>query len=291
MTTMTPEEVREQRMPINAISPIPRELPARPAHGTGTLQTPSTAKAPLRTNSTKIAANRDPAADMVELTRDFPALLLHQPYPASARQPLFRPTDSADAADTNDDGKPRAAKGEDTGKSSLAETEPEEKDEEEEKSSAAGEPVDARGEPLDADEMRRVDELKARDREVRAHEQAHKSAGGQYAGAVSYDYRQGPDGKRYAVGGEVSIDVSPEKDPEATIAKMRQVRAAAMAPAEPSGQDRAVAAQATQLESEARREARAEQTENAQKDGAANASARRGDADGALNYSPLNVLA
>ncbi|MEM9705658.1 MAG: putative metalloprotease CJM1_0395 family protein [Pseudomonadota bacterium] len=99
-----------------------------------------------------------------------------------------------------------------------------------------------------------VAELRARDREVRAHEQAHKNVAGRYAGAISYEYRRGPDNVRYAVGGSVPIDVSPVAgDPEATIDKMEVVKAAALAPAEPSAQDRAVAqvAQATILQAEA----------------------------------------
>jgi hypothetical protein len=98
---------------------------------------------------------------------------------------------------------------------------------------------------------------------VRRHEQAHKAAGGRYAGAISYEYSRGPDGKRYAVGGEVGIDISPERDPAATIAKMRQVKAAALAPADPSAQDRAVAAEAGQIEQRARRELRLAATESA----------------------------
>ena len=90
-----------------------------------------------------------------------------------------------------------------------------------------------------------VTKLKATDREVRAHERAHATAGGQHAGAPSYEYQRGPDGRRYAVGGEVPIDTSPVPgDPEATIDKMEIVKRAALAPAEPSGQDRYVAAQA-----------------------------------------------
>ncbi|MEO0429599.1 MAG: putative metalloprotease CJM1_0395 family protein [Pseudomonadota bacterium] len=99
-----------------------------------------------------------------------------------------------------------------------------------------------------------VERLAARDREVRAHEQAHARVGGQYAGSPSYTYQTGPDGKRYAIGGSVSIDVSPVPgDPEATIAKMQQVKAAALAPAEPSSADRRVAtiAEAAQREAEA----------------------------------------
>ncbi|MEL7113186.1 MAG: putative metalloprotease CJM1_0395 family protein [Pseudomonadota bacterium] len=96
---------------------------------------------------------------------------------------------------------------------------------------------------LSEEEQAQVDELKARDREVRAHEQAHAAVGGQYAGAPSYTFQTGPDNQRYAVGGEVAIDVSPvEGDPEATIDKMSVVIAAALAPAEPSPQDRKVAA-------------------------------------------------
>jgi len=98
---------------------------------------------------------------------------------------------------------------------------------------------------LTSDEQREVSDLEQRDRQVRAHEQAHQSAGAGLTGAVSYTYSTGPDGKRYAVGGEVSIDSSPiRNNPSGTIAKMRRVIAAALAPADPSGQDRAVAAQA-----------------------------------------------
>lgn len=121
---------------------------------------------------------------------------------------------------------------------------------EQDKSSATRRTDSAPGtaQSLDEAQLKELTELKARDREVRAHETAHKAVGGQYAGAISYDYQRGPDGARYAVGGEVSIDVSPvQGDPEATIDKMRVVRAAAMAPAEPSSQDRAVAAEATQV--------------------------------------------
>ena len=96
---------------------------------------------------------------------------------------------------------------------------------------------------LSEGEQAQVEQLKDRDREVRAHEQAHAAVGGQYAGAPSYTYQTGPDNQRYAVAGEVAIDTSPiEGDPEATINKMTIVIAAALAPAEPSPQDRKVAA-------------------------------------------------
>lgn len=96
-------------------------------------------------------------------------------------------------------------------------------------------------------ELQQIKELKARDTEVRTHEQAHAAVGGQYAGSPSYEYQRGPDGTNYAVGGEVQIDVGViNGDPQATIDKMQTVRAAALAPAEPSGADRAIAADATQ---------------------------------------------
>jgi hypothetical protein len=101
-------------------------------------------------------------------------------------------------------------------------------------------------------EQQQVEELKARDREVRLHEQAHARVGGQYAGSPTYEYQRGPDGNNYAVGGQVMIDVAEvPNDPKATIDKMQTVRAAALAPAEPSGADRAIAADATQKMSSA----------------------------------------
>ena len=105
---------------------------------------------------------------------------------------------------------------------------------------------------LTPEEQAVVDELRKRDAEVRAHEMAHVAAAGGLAGAPSFSYQTGPDGKRYAVGGSVSIDTSGGADPEDTIAKAQRIRAAALAPADPSGQDRAVAAKASQMESSAR---------------------------------------
>lgn len=103
-----------------------------------------------------------------------------------------------------------------------------------------------------AQHAQEIQQLKQRDQEVRTHEQAHAAMGGGSTGAPSYEFKVGPDGKKYAVNGEVSVDVSPVKgDPTATIAKMEKVHAAALAPANPSGQDRRVAAQAIQLSSQA----------------------------------------
>jgi len=102
-------------------------------------------------------------------------------------------------------------------------------------------------------EREQVQALKARDLEVRRHEQAHAAAGGVYAGAPTYEFTTGPDGARYATGGEVSIDTSPVPgDPQATLEKAQTVRRAALAPAEPSEQDRRVAAEASQMAAQAR---------------------------------------
>jgi hypothetical protein len=115
---------------------------------------------------------------------------------------------------------------------------------------------------LDSEQQRQVIELKQTDREVKAHEQAHKAAGGGLVmGGASYQYQRGPDGNMYAVSGEVKIDTSREKDPKNTIRKMKQVKQAALAPSQPSGQDRSVAARASQIETEARIELLKENSE------------------------------
>lgn len=111
-----------------------------------------------------------------------------------------------------------------------------------------------------------IQELKLRDDEVRAHEQAHASVGGGYAGSPKYQYETGPNGQKYAVSGEVSIDVSKAATPQDTIKKMQTVRAAALAPAEPSGQDRKVAAEASQKIAEARADLIQEKTNFSQDD-------------------------
>lgn len=111
-------------------------------------------------------------------------------------------------------------------------------------------------------EQAQLVELSARDREVRAHEAAHANAGGRFAGSASFSYQRGPDGQNYAVGGEVAISTGAiAGDPQATIQKAQIVRRAALAPAQPSSQDRAVAAQAAALELAARNELQLQQAE------------------------------
>ncbi len=100
-------------------------------------------------------------------------------------------------------------------------------------------------------EQQEIKQLAGRDREVRAHEQAHVAVGGAYAGNARYQFERGPNGISYAVSGEVSIDTSAAATPELTIQKAQQVRRAALAPAEPSPQDVRVAALAQQMEIQA----------------------------------------
>lgn len=108
-------------------------------------------------------------------------------------------------------------------------------------------------------------QLKARDREVRQHEQAHlATAGGLATSGASYSYERGPDGVNYAVGGEVNIDTSPGRTPEETLRRAEIIVAAALAPADPSGQDMAVAAQARKMALQARQEIARQQVQQAE---------------------------
>ena len=123
---------------------------------------------------------------------------------------------------------------------------------------------DGRGQDgLTEDERQTVNELKARDREVRSHEQAHRTAGGSFVGPPRFRFVRGPDGQFYAAGGEVSINATPVAgNPKATIAKMQVIKRAALAPQQPSGQDQRVASEAEAKIIQAKQELRQiEQTE------------------------------
>jgi hypothetical protein len=215
-------------------------------------------KSPLRLDDTRAGGGNREAAPVFDHRNSAPGnflsrLNLYQPPPAFRMRGLGQASGASTAVGPEADGGKSAAAG------PKGESDPAEENEMRE----PGAETDPNGDPLDAGEQAELDQLQARDREVRQHEQAHKAAGGAHAGAISYEYAQGPDGKRYAMGGEVSIDISKERDPAATIAKMRQVKAAANAPADPSSQDRAVAAEASRLEMQARRELRQQAAEPA----------------------------
>ncbi|MGX5173116.1 putative metalloprotease CJM1_0395 family protein [Aliikangiella sp. IMCC44653] len=133
---------------------------------------------------------------------------------------------------------------------------------EKESNNSQGDPNNSQEERAQAQQQQEVEALKRTDREVRAHEAAHASAGGSLAGAPQLSFVTGPDGKRYAVSGEVSIDTSKvANNPQATIDKMEQVRRAALAPASPSSQDLKVAAIASQIANQAKVELQAERNQ------------------------------
>lgn len=139
-------------------------------------------------------------------------------------------------------------------------------------------------------EFAEIRALKKRDLEVRNHEAAHLAAGGQYTGQVRYTTVTGPNGVNYAVGGEVSIDVSPiAGDPEATIQKMQRVRLAALAPADPSPQDLKVAALASSIERQARQDLLSAQQEEARR-ALDDAGQLIRDSENPTQFDPLDVI-
>ena len=97
---------------------------------------------------------------------------------------------------------------------------------------------------LTPEEEEQVRKLAQRDQEVKAHEQAHVAASGGLAGTPSYEYQTGPDGRRYAVGGEVGIRRGGSSNTDQALREAEAVKRGATAPAQPSGQDMAVAARA-----------------------------------------------
>ena len=114
-----------------------------------------------------------------------------------------------------------------------------------------------RNNQLSEADQKKVQALKERDQEVRAHERAHATTGGHLAGAPNYRFERGPDGQTYAVEGDVAIQMPNSKDPAVRAEEARQVKAAATAPAKPSSQDLKVAASAARIEQEAMAELRA----------------------------------
>lgn len=87
--------------------------------------------------------------------------------------------------------------------------------------------------------------LKAWEDHVKQHERQHQLAGGDCAGAPSYTYTTGPDGKRYISGGEVTMYVPSGNSLEDSEVALERVKRAASAPADPSPQDLKTAAMAS----------------------------------------------
>lgn len=176
------------------------------------------------------------------LTADAVLALQETEKSANERQPAFKPAGQAPGEGGKAEDNPAVSNGDAS-------------------SNSAADEEDKDGDGLNEAEEKQVEKLAQRDREVRAHEQAHARVGGAYASAPTYTFQQGPDGKRYAVGGEVQIDTAKEKSPEATIRKMQIVIRAATAPAEPSSQDLKVAQQARSQLAEAQAELRQQKAE------------------------------
>lgn len=101
-----------------------------------------------------------------------------------------------------------------------------------------------------------LSQLKKRDQEVRKHELAHLQKAGVFAsGGPVYEYEEGPDGCSYAVGGHVPVSLAEiSGNPKATLEMAKAVKAAALAPDDPSEQDLRVASQAERLIQKARTE-------------------------------------
>ncbi|MCK9295622.1 MAG: hypothetical protein M0P70_11125 [Desulfobulbaceae bacterium] len=162
---------------------------------------------------------------------------------------------ASDAAAGAPAGAEEAAEGEAAGTASVADEQEPAADTAQAAAPGSSPSKGVNGEPLNPAEVAQLAELKKADTAVRAHEQAHlAAAGGLAKGGASFTYQKGPDGRNYAVGGEVQIDTSQGATPEETVGKMMRVRAAALAPANPSPQDRKVAQAAAVTISEARLE-------------------------------------
>jgi len=115
---------------------------------------------------------------------------------------------------------------------------------------------------LSREEQQAIRDLQVRDRQVRAHEQAHVAASGRIAvSAPQYEFETGPDDRQYAVGGRVNYTMPAARCPEDKLLLAQQLKRMAMAPADPSPKDRATAAKASGKEARARQEMREEEAE------------------------------
>ncbi|WP_181905229.1 putative metalloprotease CJM1_0395 family protein [Aestuariispira insulae] len=134
-------------------------------------------------------------------------------------------------------------------------------------------------------DLARIRQLSLQDSQVRLNEEAHVRVGGQYAGSPSYEFETGPDNRQYAISGEVSFNDTPiAGNPEATIRKLSIVKNAALAPAEPSTQDRAIASKASNGITQAQAQLRAQQLQE-------RAEANREEADAKLAESRAEAKA
>lgn len=107
-----------------------------------------------------------------------------------------------------------------------------------------------------ASKKRALGKLQGADMRVKSHEQRHLAVlGGLAASGINYNYIIGPNGRRFAVGGSIAVDLEPvHGNPRATIDKAQRLRAAAFAVGDSSIADKRVAAKAYRMEQEAREE-------------------------------------
>jgi len=110
---------------------------------------------------------------------------------------------------------------------------------------------------LSTDKLKDVKKKREFDKALTEHEEAHHEVAADLArSGPLYETEIGPDGETYRKSGKVMIDTGTEEDDDKTVKKMKQVRAAALAPdgnqlAPLSEQDKKVAAQATEKERKA----------------------------------------
>lgn len=110
---------------------------------------------------------------------------------------------------------------------------------------------------MSTDKLKRLKKTREFDKALTKHEEDHFDTAADLARSCpKYKTKTGEDGQEYRVSGKVMIDTGMEKDPAATIKKMKQVRAAALAPdgnvlAPLSDQDKKVAREATEKQDKA----------------------------------------
>lgn len=224
------------------------------AASAGTVEQPNSAQAADQSARNEVA-QPTVLEQFTQVFGDAKAQVSQVEDPAIASNPEDRQQALADVFAKNDNQLEKQAQEEASQKQQAVAAEQAKQQQSQAQSQAqqAQEQVKQAQEKAQAQQQQQVDSLKARDSEVKAHEHAHATVGGQYAQSPSFKYEKGADGQRYATDGEVQIDVSAVGgDPLATINKMKQVYAAAMAPVDPSSADIRVAAEALQKMNEAK---------------------------------------
>lgn len=81
-----------------------------------------------------------------------------------------------------------------------------------------------------------IERMKSWESHVKSHELAHILTGGGHISSAGYTYAYGPDGKKYIVGGAVSVSVPGGLNHE-SIAKLQRLEQAAVAASDHSQQD------------------------------------------------------